>query len=311
MASQKQPLVSVIIPFLNEEQLLMEAIESVLDQTYTRWELFLVDDGSTDSSTLIAKKYAADYPEKIIYCEHPGHLNKGLSASRNKGIQQAKGELIAFLDADDVWLPDKLLQQLKIFEQYPEIGMLAEASEYWFSWQEPEKEDRVIKVGVPQDKLYQPPELAYRLYPLDKEPGPCPSGLMVRSKAIKEVGGFEEGFIRHYQLYEDQAFLIKIYLKEKVYVSSACNNRYRQRANSIVSRVQAGGHYPRVRKFFLEWLQTYLEQERINDPKTLQLLKKAWMPYHHPQLFFITSTLPSTIKRFVKRGLRKLAASYG
>ena len=311
MEPQKQPLVSVIIPFLNEEQLLMEAVESVLYQTYTHWELILIDDGSTDASTLIARKYAADYPEKIIYCEHPDHLNKGLSASRNKGIQQARGELVAFLDADDVWLPGKLLQQLKIFEQYPETGMLAEASEYWFSWQEPEKENRVIEVGVPGDKLYQPPELVYRLYPLNKQPGPCPSGLMVTRKAIRSVGGFEESFVRQYQLYEDQAFLIKIYLKEKVYVSSSCNNRYRQRVNSIVSRVQADGHYLSVRKFFLEWLQAYLEQEQITDQKTLQLWQKAWLPYRYPQLFFITGTLPSIIKRFVKRGLKKLVASYG
>lgn len=311
MKLQKQPLVSVIVPFLNEELLLKEAVESVLSQTYTSWELILVDDGSTDASSSIAQKYAADYEGKIFYYEHEGHVNKGLSASRNKGIEQAQGDFIAFLDADDVWLPSKLLQQLNIFNQYPETGMLAEAYECWFSWLEPEREDRVIAVGVPQDRMYQPPELVYRLYPLNSRPGPCPSSLMVTRKAIANVGGFEEGFTHHNQLYEDQAFLIKIYLKENVYVSSACNIRYRQRKDSIVSRVHADGHYLSVRKYFLEWLQMYLQQEHITDKKIMKLLKKAWLPYHHPQLFYLTSTLPARLKLFVRKGVKKIAAYYG
>lgn len=311
MEPHKELLVSVIIPFYNEEELLGEAIESVLHQTYEHWELILVDDGSADASTNIAKNYAAEHPEKIMYCAHHGHLNKGLSATRNEGVKQAKGELIAFLDADDVWLPEKLRQQLTIFTQHPEIGMLAEASEYWFSWCEPEKENCMVAVGVPQDKVYQPFELVYRLYPLNKQPGPCPSALMLRKTAIDKVGGFEEAFIRQNQLYEDQAFLIKIYLKEKTYVSSACTNRYRQRRNSIMSRVHAEGHYLTVRKFFLEWLQTYLDREQITDPKTRKLLQKALWPYKQPQLFFMANILPARIIGIVKRGIRKFTASYG
>src|SRR5215212_9963596 len=106
-----KPLVSVVIPFLNTENFIQEAIESVVAQTYENWQLFLVDDGSTDDSTRIAQEYTESYPGKIFYLEHPRHQNCGVSASRNLGISYAKGEYVGFLDADDVWLPHALEQQ--------------------------------------------------------------------------------------------------------------------------------------------------------------------------------------------------------
>src|SRR5919199_4729628 len=99
-----KPSISVIIIFLNEEKFIQEAIESVFAQTYDRWELLLVDDGSTDDSTRIALQYAAQFPDKVRYLEHPDHLNRGASASRNLGISHANGDILAFLDSDDVWL---------------------------------------------------------------------------------------------------------------------------------------------------------------------------------------------------------------
>src|SRR5919198_1004258 len=105
------PLVSAIIIFLNAERFIQEAIESVFAQTYDAWELLLVDDGSTDGSTAIARRYAEQHPGKVRYLEHNGHQNRGKSASRNLAIRNCTGEYIAFLDADDVWLPRKLEQQ--------------------------------------------------------------------------------------------------------------------------------------------------------------------------------------------------------
>ena len=83
---KKRPLVSCITPFLNAEKFIKEAIQSVLDQTYDNWELFLIDDGSTDSSTEIALHYASRYPRKVRYLSHNGHQNLGLGISRNLGI---------------------------------------------------------------------------------------------------------------------------------------------------------------------------------------------------------------------------------
>jgi glycosyltransferase involved in cell wall biosynthesis len=99
------PLVSVIIIFLDEERFIQEAIESVFAQTYSHWELLLVDDGSKDASTQIARRCAETNPGRVRYLEHEDHRNRGMSASRNLGLQHAKGDFIAFLDADDVWLP--------------------------------------------------------------------------------------------------------------------------------------------------------------------------------------------------------------
>jgi len=110
------PLVSAIIIFLNEERFLSEAIESVLAQSYLNWELLLVDDGSTDASTEIARRYSERYSQRVRCLEHSNHVNRGMSASRNLGVRQANGEYIAFLDADDVWLPQELERQLAIME---------------------------------------------------------------------------------------------------------------------------------------------------------------------------------------------------
>src|SRR5262249_40041371 len=129
-----EPLVSVIIIFLNAEKFLQEAIESVVAQTYDHWELLLADDGSTDGSTGIARQYADHYPGKVRYLEHAGHQNRGMSASRNLGIRHAVGEYIAFLDADDVWLPHKLEEQVAILNAHPETGMVYGATQVWHSW---------------------------------------------------------------------------------------------------------------------------------------------------------------------------------
>src|SRR3990172_4230917 len=103
-----QPLVSVIMIFLNAGRFIEEAVESVFTQSYENWELLFVDDGSVDRSTSIAQAYADRYPHKVRYLEHTGHQNRGKCASRNLGIGNTRGDYIVFLDADDVWLPDKL-----------------------------------------------------------------------------------------------------------------------------------------------------------------------------------------------------------
>ena len=300
MNSQDQPLVSIIICFLNEENFLGEAVISVLEQDYKNWELILIDDGSTDNSTSIALDFEKSFSGKIHYRDHQNHKNKGLSASRNEGIRKSRGDLIAFLDADDIWLPSKLTQQVSVFDKNPSIGLLAEASSYWYDWNDKEQENVVINVGVTVDKIYQPPLLAYKLYPLGKGAAPCPSSLMVKKKAIENVGYFEESFKREYALYEDQAFLSKIYLKERVYISSACNNMYRQRQESIVKTVHAAGLYKKVRKYYLEWFQSYLNKNNVQDQQLNFLMKKALQPLKYPILYNLTNKILAKLKLFIK-----------
>src|SRR5215213_2472495 len=101
--------------FLNEERFLEEAVQSVFDQQLGDWELILVDDGSTDRSTLMARDLAAR-DDRVRYFDHPGHENRGMSASRNLGVARATAPYIAFLDADDVWTSDKLADQVDVLE---------------------------------------------------------------------------------------------------------------------------------------------------------------------------------------------------
>ena len=130
----RKPLISVVIIFLNAERFIAEAIESVFGQTYKDWELLLVDDGSSDVSSAIARRYTEQHPEKVYYFEHAGHENRGMSASRNLGIRHARGQYIALLDADDVWLPKKLEYQVEILSRYPEAGMVVGPIQWWYSW---------------------------------------------------------------------------------------------------------------------------------------------------------------------------------
>lgn len=115
-AARTQP-VSVIIPTFNSAGMVREAVESVLGQTVAAHEIIVVDDGSTDKTAEVL----APYFDRIHYLKQE---NQGVAAARNRGIAAAKGDLIAFLDADDVWHPRKLELQLRTMRERPEVGML-------------------------------------------------------------------------------------------------------------------------------------------------------------------------------------------
>lgn len=300
MSNQITPLVSIITPFLNGGDWLRQAVDSVLSQTYTNWQHILVDDGSLPEVTAIAKEYRTRFPNKIIYTEHPGHINLGVTASRNQGIRHATGELVAFLDSDDCWLPDKLKNQLKIYSEFPQAGMICEASRYWFSWENAATEDIVINVGSEENKLYEPPNLIYTLYPLGKGAAPCPSGMIMKKTLLDEIGGFEESFKGPNQVYEDQAFLCKIYLSSPVYVSSAANNLYRQRSGSLMQSISEKKQYFKVRSYFLKWMDNYLEKKRIYDPRINRLMLKAKIESNNPGLHMLFSKFRSRIQRLLR-----------
>lgn len=110
-------LVSVIIPVYKAEQYIAETVQCVLDQTHSNFELILVDDGSPDRSVEICQQFD-DARLKIIRQE-----NKGANAARNEGIRQSQGEYIAFLDSDDLWLPEKLAAHVEHLERSPSVGI--------------------------------------------------------------------------------------------------------------------------------------------------------------------------------------------
>ncbi|MGH7801949.1 MAG: glycosyltransferase family 2 protein [Thermodesulfobacteriota bacterium] len=113
---ENEPLVSVIIPVYNGVRYLADAIESVLAQTYRPAEVIVVDDGSTDGSANIAKVYTS-----VRYYFQP---NKGVGAARNSGVDLARGAFFAFLDADDIWIKDKLYSQMETFNADTTLDMV-------------------------------------------------------------------------------------------------------------------------------------------------------------------------------------------
>lgn len=119
--SQKNPLVSIIIPVYNGEKYLAEAIDSVIGQSYERWELIIVNDASTDRTKEIIRRYAqSDRKIKIVYHRR----NKYRAGALNTGIEKAKGKYIAFLDADDIYFSDKTAKQVEFLENHPAVDLV-------------------------------------------------------------------------------------------------------------------------------------------------------------------------------------------
>lgn len=112
--SNNLSLVSIIMPVYNSEDFLEASIQSVLNQSYKNWELIIVDDGSTDASLKIIKKFQREKSEIRLLINNE---NMGIAATRNKGIGAARGEFVAFLDSDDRWQPKKLEKQIAFMKK--------------------------------------------------------------------------------------------------------------------------------------------------------------------------------------------------
>lgn len=160
-ATPEGPLVSVVVPVYNGESYLGEALDSILAQSYRPLEVIVVDDGSTDGTEAVARSR----PVRYLKREH-----EGVSASRNAGIAAAQGELIAFLDADDVFLPDALAVQVGYLREHPEVGFVLGRMR------------RVVAANVEQPEWDQ-----------DRwSGGPLPASLpVVRKQLFAEIGGFD------------------------------------------------------------------------------------------------------------------------
>ena len=163
------PLVSVVMSVYNSEKYLKEAIESILNQTYTNFEFIIVNDGSTDSSLDIIQEYMKK-DERIVLISRD---NKGLPYSLNEGIEKAKGRYIARMDADDISLPARLEEQVEFMEKNENIGIFGTWAEVFGE----NKKTKLLKHPVAHDELkvkllfsvcFAHPTVMIRKYILDK-----------------------------------------------------------------------------------------------------------------------------------------------
>ena len=310
----KEPLVSIITPFLNREMFLEKSIKSVLSQTYKHWELILVDDGSSDESTKIAKHYSSLYQEKIFYLEHKDHQNLGASASRNFGIKRSKGEYIAFLDSDDVYLSNKLEDQVALLNEQPEAGMLYSSTKYWYSWTGMSEDDQKDWVwdnfGAQPYTLIKPPELL-NIMLQKRGTVPCLNSLLVRREALESVGGWENSFRN---LYDDQVFYTKIFLKWPVFISNGCWDLYRQHSNSMCATMKNPIQKFKARYKYLEWLEEYLtNSESAMNRELLDVVRNVKRDSRYHVLYFAYdkyNDLKKEAKKTLKLNLRKIKSIY-
>ena len=192
---KKSPLVSVIIPTYNRGWVLREAIDSVLAQDFKDFELIVIDDGSTDDTDLIL----SPYQNHIIVHKQ---ANQGVSSARNTGISLSSGTFIAFLDSDDLWLPDKLSVQIDFFVSNPDTA-ICQTEEVW------------IRNGVrvnPKKKHKKPSGMIF-------EPSlhlclVSPSAVMLRRWIFEAAGMFDENL----PACEDYDLWLRIGCKYPVYL---------------------------------------------------------------------------------------------
>jgi glycosyltransferase involved in cell wall biosynthesis len=179
--------ISVVIPYCNREQYIDEAIQSVLAQTLQPLEIIIVNDCSRESS----RRYLDRYAGVCSIIDLP--VNIGCGAARNEGIRRARGQFIAFMDDDDVWLPEKLERQRQYMAEHPRCDAVHSAVWAFFS----DKPDRLIARDWPN-----PATLAHVLR---LEGSVLPQTMMIRADVVRSLGGYDLRFRRH----EDVDFMYR------------------------------------------------------------------------------------------------------
>lgn len=212
------PTVSVIIPCYNRGQFISETIDSVLNQTFEDFEVFCIDDGSTDETREVLQHYG----NQITVLEHDGRVNKGQSAAINLGIRHARGEYIGVLDSDDLWYPDKLSQQVAFFDENPYVDIV-----YGNGQAINEHGNRLYEIYGPEHRENnEVNELLLNCYFL------LPNNALVRSRLYEAAGYFDESL----RAAQDHDMLIRLAEVGNVAYVNRPWFKYRRHANSISSQ---------------------------------------------------------------------------
>jgi glycosyltransferase involved in cell wall biosynthesis len=195
LLSPNKPAVSVILPTYNRGWVIGQAVASILDQTFTDFELIVVDDGSTDDTEAII----APFRHRLLLLKQ---THQGVSTARNRGIDAARADLIAFLDSDDLWHPSKLARQVAFFNENHK-ALICQTEEIWIRNGRRVNPRRRHK--KPSGMIFEP-SLALCLV--------SPSAVMVRKTLLKEVGGFDESL----PACEDYDLWLRVSCKHPVYL---------------------------------------------------------------------------------------------
>jgi glycosyltransferase involved in cell wall biosynthesis len=248
-------LISVIIPVYNGEKTIRETIESVLNQTFRNFELIILNDGSQDS-TLEVVSSIQDFRLKVF-----SHPNAGLAASRNRGTFHAVGEYISFIDADDLWTPDKLETQLKALQDNPEAAVAYSWTNYI------DESGQFLRRG---GYLTANGDVYAKLLVVDfLENGSNP---LIRRQALIQVGGFDESL----PAAEDWDILLRLAAQYSFVAVPHPQILYRVSANSM------SAHVVRQETACLKVLERAFNQA----PESLQYLKKYSMANLYRYLSF-------------------------
>lgn len=246
------PCVSVIVPFLDTPpDFFREALAGVRAQTWTDWELILVDDGSGPAAREVAEEVAREDSGRVRIVESGAERPAGISGARNAGLRHARGEFVALLDSDDVWLPDHLELHVAGYRDEPRAAMVCTDALYWSSWRE--GTDFVPGAGAAAG-LFTPPDFAAELL-RGRVPVPCPTSVTARRSVIEAIGGHEAAWTadrRMNSMYEDQVFYVKLGSRHPVLRLPTVAERYRLHAGSVTGSASAGQELE-ARRRFLAW----------------------------------------------------------
>ncbi len=208
------PEVSVVIPTWNSAKFIGEALQSVFNQTFKDYEVIVVDDGSTDSTKQVIDGYESEI--KYIFQKQGGP-----ASARNRGIRESLGQYVAFLDADDVWLPSKLESQVRMFRQCPKMAMVF-TENFVFN------ASGLCQNSLGKRRKLMKGDVAKNIFLYS---GVVTSTVMVRSEVFNEVGLFEEEL----QLAEDDNMWIRIAANFEVGLIDEPLIRYRVHPQKISS----------------------------------------------------------------------------
>ena len=246
------PLFSVIIPLYNKAPYVRKAIKSVIEQTYKKWELVVVDDGSTDGSGKIVCEFT-DSRIRLVKQD-----NAGVSTARNRGVAESTAPYICFLDADDWWEPTFFKEMAELIERHPNAGIYG--TSYYIV---KNGKKRIAPIGV--DNGFCEGEINYcRVYAKTLCMPLTSISVCIPRKVFDEVGGFPVGI----KLGEDFMLWLSIALKHKVVLLNKSLSNY----NQDVDVTYRGTHHLRDPKEHMLWNLGYLEPKEKTDPDYKQLI---------------------------------------